>query len=82
MGRVNSAVFTHVRDFEHRIDWEQAKVLYHSNDVYNRLTVESALIKEVRNFNNTDGATSIDNFSKSIILSANSSILEKLPRPP
>ena len=43
---VNNALFVHVRDFDHPIDFENAKIVYPSSSVRRRHIVESALIEE------------------------------------
>ena len=51
-GQENSAIFTHVRDHNHNIDWDNAKKLINNcNDIQTRNIIESCLIKE--NFENT-----------------------------
>ena len=79
LGRESSALFTHVRDSNHAIDWGGAGLVYKSRDTNKRLVVESALIKTLPNFNNLGGVSSIDKASSSIILDCNKEILKGVP---
>ena len=50
-GQENSAIFTHIRDYNHCIDWNNArKIVNNCNDIQTRNIIESGLIKE--NFEN------------------------------
>ena len=76
----NSAIFNHVRDENHSMNWSNSKIVYSSNKKSDRLAVESTLIKVLPNFNNSGGVNVIDPLSASIILSSNKSIREKIPQ--
>jgi len=79
----DKSVFIHVRDNDHQLDWDAAKIIHHSNDRQNRLIVESALIKHLPNFNDKPGLCSVDLATKNIIFNSNPQILRNLPhRPP
>ena len=80
-GAVQSAVFHHVQDKNHNIDWPSAKLVYNSNDKKKRLIVESTLIKKLNNFNNMSGVCSIDPTTENLILSSNRHILNNIPPP-
>jgi hypothetical protein len=41
----NSAVFRHIQNKDHEIDWTSAKFVYNQNSKKKRLIVESTLIK-------------------------------------
>ena len=51
----------------HEIDFEGAQALYHSDNWYNRLVVESTLILTKNNFNNGQSTLAIDNLASQII---------------
>ena len=71
LGKVNNAVFNHVSDTHHRIDWSKSKIVFHSDNLYTRQVIESALINETTNFNNKPGVSSVDYLSRDIILNSN-----------
>ena len=75
LGRGNNAVYKHVYDTNHSINWNGSKLLYHSRDLNNRLIVESALIKSVDNFNVMPGTCAVDGSTKNIILQSNPAIM-------
>ena len=77
-GRTHSAFFKHVQETGHDIDFNSGELIYRSNNLSNRLIVESALIKNVANFNNTDGAVSADELSGSLILNSDRRLKSKL----
>jgi hypothetical protein len=81
LAKNNSAVFNHVQNEGHQIDWPNAKLVYRSNDKKKRLIVESTLIKHLENFNLMPGVCSVDSACKEIILSSNRHILNNLPPP-
>ena len=64
--------------FGHSVDWAGAKLIYNSENTYNRLVVESALIKHLPNFNSSTGLCAIDNFSKNLILNSDPNISKHL----
>ena len=78
LGRQNNAVFNHVSGTGHPIDWDNSNVFYHSNNIYNRIVVESTVIQEIPNFNNMPGVTSVDKLSRDLILKANSKIRDAI----
>ena len=45
LGRERNAIFKHVSNTNHHIDWTSAKTLYHHSSKFERLVVESSLIK-------------------------------------
>ena len=79
LGNENSAVFNHIFRKKHSVNWNSSQLVYHSQNRCNRLVVESTLIKHLSNFNNAPGVNSIDNLTKSIILSVNRNIINNLP---
>ena len=68
-GQEKSAVYQHVKNKNHPMDWKNAAILYHSDNERNRLVIESAYIKKNSTFNNTQGIVSFDSLSSDIILS-------------
>ena len=83
LGRENSAVYTHWATTGHEINFDSSALIYKSNSLSNRLIVESALIKKIPNFNNTQGACTIDPLSSDLILKSqkflNSYIRDTVP---
>ena len=75
LGRSNNAIFSHVQSTNHNINWSDVKLLYKSDKTYNRLIVESTIIKHVNNFNHLGGLCSIDNHSKNLIIKSLPSIV-------
>ena len=78
-GRLNSALFQHVAKTGHCINFNSSQIVYKSKDLGNRLTVESALIKSVPNFNNTHGACSVDQLSSNLILNSKRTLKNFVP---
>ena len=75
LGHVNNACFKHVwENRDHSIDWEGAKLIYPSNNHYERLVVESTCILSMPNFNNTRSTLAIDRLSSKIILESQPNI--------
>ena len=75
LGHENSAPFIHVRDQDHAIDFNQANIVYRSDNRHKRLIIESALINHLNNFNLMPGVCSVDNFTKEVLFRTNPSIL-------
>ena len=55
VGNEKSALFCHVRDQQHFFDFDQAKIVFNSNDYLKRRIVESALISSTPNINLSQG---------------------------
>ena len=70
LGRINNACFKHVRDTNHSINWEGAEILYKSEDLCQRLVVESTCIQKHPNFNNMASTLTIENLSANVIFKA------------
>ena len=64
----SSAIFCHVRDFEHPIDWNSARIVFKSSSIHDRLLVEGCLISSFNNMNLSDGLFKMDDLLKSFIL--------------
>ena len=77
-GRNNSAIFKHVQDTGHNINFNNSEMIYRSGALSNRLIVESSLIKNVKNFNNTEGAILVDSLTSSLVLNSNSRLKSKV----
>ena len=70
-GHENSAVFCHLRDNDHPINWQGSKELIFSDDFYSRNMLESILIKLTRNdnINISSGLFNIDPINELLICS-------------
>ena len=55
VGNDKSAIFCHVRDFQHSLDFDQATIVFSSDDYIKRRVVESALISTTQNMNMSQG---------------------------
>ena len=73
----SKAVFKHMYDTDHPIDFGGASWVWRSGNERERLVVESALMREVPNFNIMAGASSVDAMCSKLLLKHN-----KLRRPP
>ena len=60
----SSGIFIHMRDYNHSINWGNSDVIFKSNDVYDRLIIESCLIESVDNMNMMPGSFKVDNIIK------------------
>ena len=69
-----------MRDTNHAVNWENIVMVFSSNDPYQKLVVEAALIKTLQNFNSTQStlAIAIDSTSSSLILKSKPGILRDL----
>ena len=54
-GQETSAIFQHIMNEDHRIEWEQSELIYKSSCVYKRKIIEAATIKQMNNFNISEG---------------------------
>ena len=68
---LNNACAKHVAEYGHSIDWNNAKPIYKSSDLSNRLVVESALIKTFPNFNNMHSSITLENLAAQTIIKFN-----------
>ena len=75
MSSTNNACAKHVHECKHPIDWSNAKPVYRSNQLTNRLVVESTLIKSFKNFNNCQSTLTIENLADKTILKANPGLI-------
>ena len=62
-----SALFCHVRDYQHLMNFEEAKLLYSSDDYLKRRIVESALISTTKNINLSQGHFAFNNVIAGIV---------------
>ena len=67
-GDTTNAIYNHFADTGHRPNFEAAKIVYHSNNLHNRWVVDSSLIEETINFNQTPGVYSLDRLTNRHIL--------------
>ena len=56
----NNAIFHHMSTSNHRIGWDQSELIYKSSCGYKRKIIEAALIKEMDNFNISEGQWKTD----------------------
>ncbi|KAK7026007.1 hypothetical protein SK128_009023 [Halocaridina rubra] len=63
----NSALFTHVNEHNHRIDWSGATMLFKSTCQFKRKIVESSLIEMKDNFNLSRGQWTPDIIDKALL---------------
>ena len=76
--RESSAFFVHVRDHEHRIKWDAAKLVFSSQNKHKRLIIESALIKHLPNFNLMPGVCSVDKSYRDFLLHNNPKLIRNI----
>ena len=74
------AVFKHMFDTNHALDWENSRFLYRNSNEKQRLVVESALIQHLPNFNLMHGTSSVNASTRELILKCNKYILNNLPQ--
>ena len=67
VGNEKSAIFCHVRDTQHSIDFDQAKIVFSSDDYIKRRMVESALISTTKNINLSQGHFAFNNVIAGVI---------------
>ena len=63
----NSMVAKHSIDVGHRIDWDNTKLVFHSNHVGKRRVVEGALINLANTFDNNKAFTQEDKFTNLLV---------------
>ena len=68
LGHSNNDAFQHVSEANHAINRENIKMVFRSNDSYQRLMVDAAPIKTLPNFNSTQSTLANDIISRSLIL--------------
>ena len=78
MAHAYNAVFKHVRDTNHVINWRAAKLVFNSNVESHRLAVESALIRKIPNFNNVQSTLGVDALSSELILKSKPDIMSRV----
>ena len=62
-GQMSNALFLHMNDFDHGIDWKKAKVILYCNNITRRNIIESAMIKYNQNLVNiSPGIYRLDSF--------------------
>lgn len=62
-GQMSNGIFLHLNNFNHRINWEGAKVLLYCNNITKRNIIESALIRNSSNLMNiSQGMYKLDRF--------------------
>ena len=68
LGRANNAVSKHVRHMSHAIDWNFFILVYKSGVESHSIALETALVRKVPNFNNTQNTLGVGNLSFNLIL--------------
>ena len=66
----SNACFIHLREEGHVIDWNNAKMLHKSSNVYERKMLESFLIQKTPNFNLCGGHWRLDRLTSSLVTRA------------
>ena len=69
-GNRNNALFVHLSERNHSIDWENAKVIYKIKNEKKRKIVESAVINSVKNVNISDGFYNFDSLTSKYVIEA------------
>ena len=64
MGQMSNALFLHVNDFNHRVDWDGSEVILYCDNIVKRNVIESALIKSYNGdlLNISQGIYKLDSF--------------------
>jgi len=78
LAHANNAVFKHVRDTNHAINWGAAKRVFIYIVESHRLTVESALIRKNPNCNNVQSTLGVDAFFSEVILKSKPDIISRV----
>ena len=66
---MNNVLVKHSWDRDHRIDWDEAKILYKSNEIGNRRLVEGAVINLGFSMEGNKSFTQEDNFINRLVCS-------------
>ena len=69
-GDVNNALFAHMSQQNHAIDWENTKLIYKVKDEKKRKIVEAAVINSVKNVNLNDGFYKFDSLTTKYVIDA------------
>ena len=69
-GDVNNALFAHMSQQNHPIDWENTKLIYKVKDEKKRKIVEAAVINSVKNVNLNDGFYKFDSLTTKYVIDA------------
>ena len=64
----NNAIFNHVIDNNHLIDWANAKLIFKCDNYKKRRIVESALIDNFNNFNMSEGSFKLDPIMRNLVI--------------
>ena len=67
-GNQSNALFKHIEEYNHNIDWENSRIVKKSNRHMERLIIESCIIKRCHNMNLNDGVYKFDNFLTEYII--------------
>ena len=67
---MTNALFVHMSQENHEIDWENAEVIYTVKDEKKRKIVEAAVINSVKNVNLSDGFYKFDCLTSKYVIEA------------
>ena len=67
-GDENNALYRHVWNKDHRVDWKNSHLLYKCNDFIKRRVIESMCIEKYDNFNLSEGAFKLDPIMRSLVV--------------
>ena len=73
------AVYQHMYDSNHAMDWNRAKMVFKNSNEKQRLVVESCLIQHLPTLDLLPGASSVTKAIKDLILEHNIHILADIP---
>ena len=66
-GQQSSAIFNHINNNNHRINWNMSRIIYSSNCRFKSQIIESALIKQRNTMNLTKGSWDADIIDKTFL---------------
>ena len=69
-GDMNNALFVHMSQENHEIDWNNGQVIYKVKDEKKRKIVEAAVINSVKNVNISDGFYKFDSLTTNYVIEA------------
>ena len=67
---MSNALFNHAFNNNHRINWEESKLIYNCDNFHKRRIVESALIDKIDNFNLSSGCFKLDPIMRALVINS------------
>ena len=67
-GNENNAIFLHIQNTQHSINWNNPRLVYKSSDFVRRRVVESTLINNFENMNVSNGSFKLNKVLENIII--------------